>query len=350
MALRRTARKATGDVRVTKASGGRVWSPFPVASMRSAHYAVSEIRRPMVLLDKPLLVAISRTELPAARRASTVVRCTGVTLELRPMCWPARLAAACPARTRSIMSECSNSATAPKIWKVIFPAAVRVSILSSIDMNSTPHFWNLSRASSKCCSDRANLSNFQTTTMSILPRWQSSISLSSAGRLFFLPEIALSTYSLTVQSECRWHNVRRPSRWSATFWCPVETLMYKATRLGFIMRPFYHGQTGKQADPHAQYLKTEQIKIWTCPRTFSMWDTQNRKIRYGKQTTYGHQNRQTSGTVTRALESSRTLWGMSGGGLSPSLQTFRLSAMQLKLVTSRAWYNLSKCAKLPVSI
>jgi hypothetical protein len=71
-----------------------------------------------------------------------------------------------PALTRSTISDRSSSATAPRIVKTILPAGVEVSICSEKETKSMPNALNVSKARSKCETERANLSNRQTHTTS----------------------------------------------------------------------------------------------------------------------------------------------------------------------------------------
>ena len=67
----------------------------------------------------------------------------GVSLGFWQPVLPRARAAARPSRVRSLISACSNSATAPRIWKNIRPTAVEVSMPWSSTTRSTPRFLQL---------------------------------------------------------------------------------------------------------------------------------------------------------------------------------------------------------------
>jgi hypothetical protein len=73
-----------------------------------------------------------------------------------------------PARTRSEMSERSNSAIAAITVNMAFPIGEEVSICSVMEMKATPRCRNSSSASMSYFVERAKRSNFQTRTVSTL--------------------------------------------------------------------------------------------------------------------------------------------------------------------------------------
>src|SRR6516225_3579317 len=92
---------------------------------------------------------------------------TGSTLTFgRPRRLPFALAFRRPDFTRSTIKLRSNSATAPRTVNTMRPAGVAVSSDSDRLTNSIPRTRNVSSALSKCETDRAKRSNFQTATTS----------------------------------------------------------------------------------------------------------------------------------------------------------------------------------------
>lgn len=83
-----------------------------------------------------------------------------------------------PAMVRSLINSLSSSATAAMIENVNLPVAVVVSMASRSEMKSMFFDLKSSRAVTKCRVERANLSNFQTATMSSWPRCAACMSLS----------------------------------------------------------------------------------------------------------------------------------------------------------------------------
>ena len=105
-----------------------------------------------------------------------------------PKIFPFARACSIPALTRSAISARSNCATAPIIWKTNSPAGKDVSTASVTETKSIPSALHISSPDMSCFKERANLSNFQTTTTSTDPRRQAFISSLRAGRLELAPE------------------------------------------------------------------------------------------------------------------------------------------------------------------
>jgi hypothetical protein len=80
----------------------------------------------------------------------------------RPPLRPLALAAVRPACVRSRMMSRSNSAKAPKIWKISFPPEVVVSIASVIDLKPIFRLLRPVIVSMRCLRDRPSLSRRQT--------------------------------------------------------------------------------------------------------------------------------------------------------------------------------------------
>ena len=86
----------------------------------------------------------------------------------RPPIRPLTRAACNPAWVRSRIRFRSNSAKAPKMWKVSFPALDDVSIDSWRFFNPIPLSWSFDTSSIKSFNERDSLSNRQTTITSPL--------------------------------------------------------------------------------------------------------------------------------------------------------------------------------------
>ena len=84
----------------------------------------------------------------------------------RPPRRPRRRAAARPALTRSRVSDRSNCASAPKIWKSNSPCGVVVSICSVSERNATPRSFSPFTVANRWGSDRPRRSSFHTTRQS----------------------------------------------------------------------------------------------------------------------------------------------------------------------------------------
>jgi hypothetical protein len=106
----------------------------------------------------------------------------------RPRDLPFARAFANPDFTRSAISDLSNWATAPIIWKTSSPLGKLVSIDSVTETKSIPRALHISSPDMSCFKERANLSNFQTTTTSTDPRRHVFNSSLRAGRFELAPE------------------------------------------------------------------------------------------------------------------------------------------------------------------
>lgn len=136
-------------------------------------------------------LAIVAQDCPWARARDTLAVSTAV--RGRPRRLPFALAFLIPALTRSMIKLRSSSATAPSTVKTIRPAGVDVSRFSERLTKSIPRALKVSRALSRCETERTKRSNFQTITASKRRLWASAISLSSWGRDSFEPETPSST-------------------------------------------------------------------------------------------------------------------------------------------------------------
>jgi hypothetical protein len=103
-------------------------------------------------------------DIPCDRRAEILAEST--TTRGRTRDFPFARAFLKPARTRSTISDRSNSATAPRTVKTIFPVGVEVSTCSDRLTNSIPRDLKVSSARRRWETERANRSNVQTTTAS----------------------------------------------------------------------------------------------------------------------------------------------------------------------------------------
>ena len=128
----------------------------------------------MVVFETRHRLAISRKVKPSTRSSRIFV--TETETRGRPSRFPFARALRKPALTRSTMIERSSSATAPSTVNTILPMGVDVSTCSERLTNSMPRALNVSRARSRCDTDLAKRSNFQTTTASNRRRWPSSTS------------------------------------------------------------------------------------------------------------------------------------------------------------------------------
>jgi len=111
---------------------------------------------------------------------------------------PRAFALRSPARTRSPIRLLSSSDTLASTVNIIFPVALLVSIFSDSETNSIPSARRVSSALGRWETDRANRSNFQTTTTSKRQRFASAISRFSSGRETDAPQIPLSPNSNDV--------------------------------------------------------------------------------------------------------------------------------------------------------
>jgi len=141
--------------------------------------------------------AMCRHERPLARRPAILAASTAI--RGRPSVLPLARALRRPARTRSTIRLRSSSATAPKTVKTIFPAGVDVSICSEKDTKSIPRALKVSKARSKCETERANRSNRQTQTTSKRRLCASAMRRLSSGRESFVPLTPASTYSPAIR-------------------------------------------------------------------------------------------------------------------------------------------------------
>jgi hypothetical protein len=80
---------------------------------------------------------------------------------------PPILPLARPASVLSLIISCSNSARAPKIWKMSLPPLVVVSMLSVMLLNPMFLLLRLVIVSIKCFKDLPSRSSFQTTRISL---------------------------------------------------------------------------------------------------------------------------------------------------------------------------------------
>ena len=125
-----------------------------------------------------------------------------LTSALRPPMRPSRRARARPARVRSTISSCSNSANEASRFsirrEVGFPSSVSIPCVMAI--KRTPRRWSSCTLETKCGIERPQRSIFQTTIAST-DRFRAAVSSRSiAGRESFVPETPRSTYSFsTVQ-------------------------------------------------------------------------------------------------------------------------------------------------------
>jgi len=153
---------------------------------------------------------------------------TGSTLTFgRPRRLPFALAFRRPDFTRSTIKLRSNSATAPRTVNTMRPAGVAVSSDSDRLTNSIPRTRNVSSALSRCETDRAKRSNFQTATTSKRRLCASAIMRSNCGRLSFAPEIPRSTYSAAICHPRR-SQYSRNSRSCISGDCPLPRVETRA--------------------------------------------------------------------------------------------------------------------------
>ena len=112
---------------------------------------------------------------------------------LRPPLRPRARAAANPALVRSRIRLCSNSASAPKMWKMSFPPVLVVSMLSVSERNPTDRSSSLWIISTRFFNERPRRSSLQTIRVSPWrnARWHDSHS----GRAFLPEPVTLSTNS-----------------------------------------------------------------------------------------------------------------------------------------------------------
>lgn len=135
--------------------------------------------------------------------SSVLESCNRLRISLRPTrpkrrFWkglPFALAFLSPARARSTIKLRSNSATAPKTVNTILPAGVAVSIVSLRETKWMLSEPNVSSTGSRCETERAIRSNFQTATTSKRRRCAATIKRSSSDRFSFVPEMPTSTYA-----------------------------------------------------------------------------------------------------------------------------------------------------------
>jgi hypothetical protein len=86
-------------------------------------------------------------------------------LWLAPPVRPLARATASPALVRSEIRARSNSAKASMIWLIRRPAGVVVSVASVRPLKPTPRAWRSSNRASRCESERARPSSFQTASV-----------------------------------------------------------------------------------------------------------------------------------------------------------------------------------------
>jgi len=149
--------------------------------------ATARALRQTVAAEQPNRSPMPCIDTPLAR--SLVISMSETFAVGRPSRFPFARAFRRPARTRSAIRDRSSSATAPRTVKIILPVGVEVSICSLYETNSIPKARNVSRARSRCDTDRAKRSNFQTHTTSNRRLWASAMSRFNSGRESLAPEI-----------------------------------------------------------------------------------------------------------------------------------------------------------------
>jgi hypothetical protein len=127
---------------------------------------------------------------------------------------PLALAASRPAIVRSRMMLRSNSAKAPKMWKISRPPAVVVSIASVRDRNPHSRLCSSSTVSINWANDLTSRSSFQTTSVS--PGLRKSSAAFSCGRSRDAPDAVSSKIRRQPTTD-------RASVCRLEFCSPVET-------------------------------------------------------------------------------------------------------------------------------
>ncbi len=139
---------------------------------------------------------ISGIGVPSLYRRVASWRCCSSNFLGLPPVLPLALAAANPALVRSRMMLRSNSAKAPKTWKIKFPPEVEVSMDSWILRKPTFLSFSSSTNSSRFRSDRPRRSNRQTARTSpsrresiacCSPGWAALAPLTSSTKIFSQP-------------------------------------------------------------------------------------------------------------------------------------------------------------------
>jgi hypothetical protein len=96
---------------------------------------------------------------PASITSRACATCSAVSLRGRPTCFPRRFAAVMPAFTRSTINVRSNSASAPKMWRISLPPIV-VSIASESEAKPAPLSPSWRTVSIRCGSERPSRSSW----------------------------------------------------------------------------------------------------------------------------------------------------------------------------------------------
>ena len=135
---------------------------------------------------------------------SRLIVAASTTIRGRPSVLPFALALRSPARTHSAINDRSNSATAPRTVNTILPTGVLVSICSLRVTKAMPSALKVSSARSRWDTERANLSNFQTTTASNWQRCATILTLNTTMRGrelkgFRWRDISLINATLTIE-------------------------------------------------------------------------------------------------------------------------------------------------------